>query len=117
MVEEYNNASVLAFPSRFESFGVSLAEGQAYGLPAVAFDVRGPDVIMKNSMQGTLVAPFDVDVFASEINKYYKIWNSDKDSYLKLKRRISRIIIDRFGKDVILPKIEDMFLGESFGEK
>ena len=55
------------FPSRFESFGMSLAEGQGYGLPAIAFNVRGPNVTMKNKLQGKLITPFDVDEFVSEI--------------------------------------------------
>ncbi len=108
LIDEYNDANLLVFPSRFESFGLSLAEGQAYGLPAVAFDVRGPDVVMKKDVQGKLVKPFDTDEFASNVEKYYKMWKEDSKSYLKMKQSISKSIIERFGEDRILPKVKDM---------
>jgi glycosyltransferase involved in cell wall biosynthesis len=115
LVEEYNNASVLVFPSRFESFGLSLAEGQAYGLPAVAFDVRGPDVIIKNRLQGRLVKPFDVESFVSEILGYHKLWKNDKEDYLRIKRSVSNMVIDRFGEKAILPKVMKMLTSEDGG--
>ncbi len=108
LVEEYRNSSLLAFPSRFESFGLSLAEGQAYGLPGIAFDVRGPNVIMKNSIQGKLVRPFNTEAFSSEILTYYKMWEKDKAGYLNLKKRISKMVIDRFGEKRILPQVIGM---------
>ena len=67
LIREYLSSDVLVFPSRFESFGMSLAEGQGYGLPAIAFNVRGPNVTMKNKLQGKLITPFDIDGFVSEI--------------------------------------------------
>ncbi len=107
--KEYAKANLLLFPSRFESFGLSLAEGQAYGLPAVAFNVRGPNVIIKNNLQGALIEPFHVNLMVSEVIKYYKLWKNNKKDYFRIKQSISKIITRRFGQDTIMPKIINMF--------
>ncbi|MCL5412868.1 MAG: glycosyltransferase family 4 protein, partial [Candidatus Marsarchaeota archaeon] len=112
LIEEYRNASVLVFPSRFESFGLSLAEGQGYGLPAVAFDVRGPDVIIQDRRQGVLVRPFDTSAFADSILDYRRLWSKDKKEYGRLKSRISEIMLKRFGEETIFPKLESMLKGK-----
>ncbi len=108
LIEEYSNASLLIFPSRFESFGLSLAEGQGYGLPAIAFKVRGPNVIMRDAKQGVLVKPFDTTAFSSSIVKYHKTWIKDKRAYLKLKSEVSKIVLSRFGEKEIMPKLVSM---------
>ncbi len=106
--EAYDRSGMLVFTSRFESFGLSLAEAQAHGLPAVAFKVRGPDVIIKDKKQGILVEPFDTDRFSAEVIKYFKLWDSDARAYGKLKKRISEVVIGRFGEEAILPKVKRM---------
>lgn len=108
LVKEFQDASLFAFPSRFESFGVSLAEAQAYGLPAVSFDVRGPKLVMKDKIQGKLIEPFDADAFASQVLNYYKMWERDKKAYAALKSSISRVVLSRFGEKVIFPKLVRM---------
>lgn len=112
LVKEYLNSDLLVFPSRFESFGLSLAEGQGYGLPGVSFNVRGPDVIMNDPVQGKFAKPFDTDSFSREIVAYHKLWKKDKAAYLSAKKRISRLIIDRFGESRIIPEVEGMLKGQ-----
>lgn len=38
---EYNNAQIFVVPSKFESFGLALAEALAHGLPAIGFNFHG----------------------------------------------------------------------------
>lgn len=52
----FRAAQVYAFPSRHESYGLTLAEALSQGLPAIAFDQPGSSEILRNG-QGVLVAP------------------------------------------------------------
>ncbi|MFV2175187.1 glycosyltransferase family 4 protein [Actinomadura sp. LOL_016] len=57
---EFAKASILAVPSRAEAFGMTIVEGFACGLPAVAFDCpRGPREIITAGHDGLLVPPED----------------------------------------------------------
>lgn len=106
--KEYNSASLLVFPSRFESFGLSLIEAQAYGLPAVAFNVKGPKDIMKKSFQGALVSPFDVEAFARSVLNYYDLWHSDRKAYERLRGKISSYVLRTYSDKVIVARIRGM---------
>lgn len=55
-VAMFRAARVYAFPSRHESYGLTLAESLSHGLPAVAFDRPGTAEILGDA-QGVLVAP------------------------------------------------------------
>lgn len=61
----YQEASIFAFPSRFEGFGMTLAEALSCGLPVVAFDCPfGPSRILDHDINGFLVPLGDVSKFA-----------------------------------------------------
>jgi glycosyltransferase involved in cell wall biosynthesis len=52
-------ADVLLQPSRFESYGMALAEAVAVGLPAVAFRVGAAERLVRHGETGFLAAPGD----------------------------------------------------------
>ncbi len=60
-------ADVLVQPSLSESFGMSIAEGLAAGLPVVASDVGGVPEIIQDGETGILVPPRDPDAIASGV--------------------------------------------------
>jgi glycosyltransferase involved in cell wall biosynthesis len=61
----YRNGSVLVSPSHCESFGLSLLEGMAQGLPVVSTRSGGPEEIVVNNTTGFLVDVGDVTGLAS----------------------------------------------------
>lgn len=61
-----SQASVVAVPSRFESFGLVVIEAFAAGTPVVAFDIPAMRELVAPS-RGILVPPFDVAAFASAL--------------------------------------------------
>jgi len=66
----YQRASIIAMTSRVEGFGNTLAEGMAYGLPAVAFDCEvGPRAIVRHGVDGILVPLGEVDQFARALSE------------------------------------------------
>jgi glycosyltransferase involved in cell wall biosynthesis len=107
LTKAYSESSIFVMPSRVESFGLSLLEAQSNGLPVVAFDIKGPKDIINTSIQGTLIQPFDVTKFSEAILTNYKLWK-ENSKYLKIKRRITKIIKDKFGYSVLEDKITKM---------
>ena len=106
--EEYKNASLFILPSRYEGLPAVLIEAQTYGLPVVAFDVKGPNDIIINKVQGTLIRPFEVDVFSENILKYFILWERKSQKYIKSKKEISELIYKKYGESNILRNMEGM---------
>jgi len=65
---EFLKASIFAFPSRFEGFGMTITEAMSCGLPTVAFSCPcGPKDIITNNVNGILVEPEDIAAFAEKL--------------------------------------------------
>lgn len=65
---EYGNFSIFALTSRYEGFGMVLAEAQSAGLPCISFDCdAGPGEIIDNGKNGLLVKCFDLDEYARKL--------------------------------------------------
>lgn len=55
--EVYNQASIFAFPSRFEGFPNALLEALHFGIPAISADCPfGPSELIENNKNGFLIA-------------------------------------------------------------
>lgn len=66
--EELNKGSIFAFSSRYEGWGLVLIEALAKGLPCVSFDCKhGPAEILDDEVNGFLVEPDNIDVFADKL--------------------------------------------------
>lgn len=61
--------SILLSPSRFESFGMAVAEAQSCGIPAVVSDVGGMAEIVENNVTGILVRSDDNDGFYEAVKR------------------------------------------------
>lgn len=68
IAEEYQHASLLAMTSRYEGLPLVLVEAKSFGLPAVVFDCKtGPREIIRDGVDGILVADGDEVAFASQL--------------------------------------------------
>jgi glycosyltransferase involved in cell wall biosynthesis len=105
---EYKKANLFILPSRYETTGLSLLEAQSYGMPAVAFNVSGPNEIIKTSAQGALVKPFDVDAFSEAILESFRSHEKDGKAYLRRKLKIYKLIKSRYSEKKFISKFTDM---------
>jgi glycosyltransferase involved in cell wall biosynthesis len=64
---EYRRAQVFVFPSRYEGYGISLAEAVRAGLPFVAF--AGEAIAEAVRGRGLLVAPGDLAGFGAQLRR------------------------------------------------
>lgn len=95
--------------SRIEAFPLSILEAQNAGLPCISFKIAGPIDMITNSEQGMLIAPFDINVFSDAILKYFYEWKESKESYNNNRKRIKDIVEARYSKEIIIPKLLEMF--------
>src|ERR1700761_5832075 len=71
--EELENADVLCAPSlRGESFGMVLTEAFAAGTPVVASDIAGYRDVVRDGVDGVLVAPGDPQELAETLRDLYE---------------------------------------------
>ena len=98
--EHYQQASIFAFTSRAEGFGLVLIEAQSFGLPVVSFDCPiGPAEIVRDSIDGFLIPDFDIDTFAGKLT----LLMSD-DSLRKEMGKNAYASAQRFQKEKIVEK-------------
>ena len=67
MAAVYQHADLYAMSSRAEGFPMVLLEAMAAGLPAVSFACTGPDVIIRNGIDGFLVKQNHTDQLAAKL--------------------------------------------------
>ena len=60
---------LFVFPSRFEAYGMALAEAAAKGLPAVTTDVGAAARVYRHGITGLLAAPDDARRFAAHLER------------------------------------------------
>lgn len=65
----YNCLDLYVMPSRFETWGLGIAEAQAHSLPVIATDCLGPARLIQNGDNGLLVPPNDPRAIADAINR------------------------------------------------
>ncbi len=68
LLAHYNKANLFVMPTRRESFGLTLAEAMAAGLPVVSTNTTAVPEVVVNGETGILVPPNNIEKFAEAIN-------------------------------------------------
>jgi len=79
-LQEIHSSHILLSTSPFETFGITIVEGMAAGLPVVAIPSCGPDGIITSDELGCLSRPNPTDIAKDlvYIYKNYKVFNPEK---------------------------------------
>lgn len=81
----YSGADVFVFPSDSDTFGMSVLEAQACGLPAVVSSVGGPKEIIEDGRTGLTARVGDVNDWTRKILSILKMKYNNKNAYLKMR--------------------------------
>lgn len=105
IMEEYLKSSIYVMASRFEGFGLVLAEAMACGVPCVSFDCPyGPSDIIQHEEDGLLVKHLDVEALAQGICRLIENEGERRQMGAKAKENIARY------RDInIMQRWEDLF--------
>jgi len=69
LIELYQNASVYAYTSPCEDFGLGPLEAMACGTPAVVWDYAGPTETVLDGATGYRAKPYQIDDFAEKVTR------------------------------------------------
>ena len=99
------NASVFAFSSRFEGFGMVLIEAMACGVPCVSFDCPcGPSDIIRSGEDGFLVPNNDTVAFTQHLSQLIE----NHELRLKMGAQ-AKINVQRYLPEVVVKQWDELF--------
>ena len=102
---EYSKSSIYVLSSRFEGFGLVLAEAMSCGLPCIAFNCpNGPANIIQDNEDGLLVENGNIKQLSEKICYLIEHENIRKTMGLKAQQNIQR-----FYPENIMPKWNELF--------
>lgn len=106
----YKAADLFVMPNRpvagdMEGFGVVMLEAGLSGLPTVAADIEGIRDVIREGVNGHLVASGDAQAFVRAIDRY----NADRKALLEVSERTAHYIRDTFSWANVVERHVDLF--------
>ncbi len=102
--EIYRSADLFLFPSVTDTFGMSVLEAQACGLPALVTDVGGPREIIKDGLTG-FVLKLNVMDWVENIKDLKTMKEKDPEKFNTLKERSRANVIMNYSWEKALNNI------------
>ncbi len=86
MPAAYSFADVQIFPSRTDTFGMVVLEGQACGLPTLVSNSGGPQEIISHCKTGEVITVDSADVWADTVTQYLNLKHSTPSKFNELRK-------------------------------
>lgn len=103
MSDWYERAALIALTSHHEGFPNVLLEAMAHGVPAISVDCPdGPRAIVRDGVDGLLVAPGDVDAFSRALDRLM----GDADARGRM-GHAAREVLERFSERSVMQLWDD----------
>ena len=105
------DADIMVHPSLVESYGITVLEGMALGIPVIVVESDGPKEFIENGKNGVLVKPNQVAI-CEEIRKVY-FNETNKNRMIEKGLRT----VEQYSVDAVMKKIEKVLEGEVRNER
>ena len=103
--EIYPKSDIFLLPCRAEAFGMSLAEAQSRGIPAVSSRISAVPEIIKDGVTGYLNEPSDLQGFVSSLMRLLDSSNRDTMS-----KRSLDMVAERYSPDKISSQLLETYM-------
>ncbi|MBN1646719.1 MAG: glycosyltransferase [Spirochaetales bacterium] len=100
--EIYSGADFFVFPSLTDTFGMSVLEAQACGLPAVVSDCGGPQEIIRNGETGFIAEGKNTDSWLTHITTLVEMKLHKPDEFSKISKAAIQRVRDNYNWDTLL---------------
>lgn len=97
----YSIADIFVFPSESDTFGMSVLEAQASGVPALVSSVGGPSEIIEDGVTGLIARAGDVEDWAQKMMEMTELIISDPDAYGHMRKRARERVISNYDWDSV----------------
>jgi len=95
LAELYLTLDLFIFPSKFDTFGNVILEAFVHGMPALAFNCKGPKDIIQNNVNGFLVN--NIDEMSQKIIEFYSC-----DSHRKQMKHNAKVRASEYQAEPIM---------------
>jgi len=92
----YSSADLFLFPSVTDTFGMSVLEAQACGLPAIVTTLGGPKEIVMHNITGYVVDIHPPTLWESKIIDHFKMINNFPEKYLEMKYKARNMVLKNY---------------------
>lgn len=101
----YRNADIFLFPSITDTFGMSVLEAQACGLPAIVSDKGGPKEIIVDGETGFIAKALDEKEWINKIEQMIQIKEKETEKYEYMIKKSTDNIKENFLWDNVIKDI------------
>jgi len=98
----YSGADILIFPSTTDTFGMSVLEAQACGLPAIVSQVGGPKEIIKDGETGYIADSSDMDDWINKLDLILNLKENHFHDYQEMRKKCIARVHDNYNWSTIL---------------
>lgn len=97
--ELYAKADVFLFPSEADTFGMSVLEAQACGLPAVVSSVGGPREIIEDGVTGYVARAGDRAHWVARVMRIIDMKNADSEAFETMRKKSRERVLECFDSE------------------
>jgi glycosyltransferase involved in cell wall biosynthesis len=103
--EVYSGSDIFVFPSIADTFGMSVLESQACGLPGVVSDSGGPKEIIIPGSTGLVARSSDHTDWVEKLEYMIRLITSDYEAYLDMKEKSRNNAVENYDWDSVLNEL------------
>ncbi len=98
----YAGSDMFAFPSVADTFGMSVLEAQACGLPAIVSEAGGPKEIIIPNETGLVASSADANEWVRAIEYIIDLMENDLETYIDMREKSRRNVLLNYNWNAVL---------------